>query len=219
MTMLEETPENFNAYIERLFASEDDVLREARAEMEREGVPRINVSPTEGKMLHLLVLLTGARRILEIGTLGGYSAIWLARALPADGKLISLELDPHHAEVSRRNLERAGMANRVEVRVGPAAKTLTQMRQSGEAPFDLVFIDANKDGYPEYLDLVLPLTRMGGTILADNTLSGSILDPGSDSDIARYNAAVSSHPDLVSVILPVLRGSGLDGLLVSVKRG
>jgi caffeoyl-CoA O-methyltransferase len=219
MTMLEETPENFNAYIERLFASEDDVLREARAEMEREGVPRINVSPTEGKMLHLLVLLTGARRILEIGTLGGYSAIWLARALPADGKLISLELDSHHAEVSRRNLERAGMANRVEVRVGPAAKTLTQMRQSGEAPFDLVFIDANKDGYPEYLDLVLPLTRMGGTILADNTLSGSILDPGSDSDIARYNAAVSSHPDLVSVILPVLRGSGLDGLLVSVKRG
>jgi predicted O-methyltransferase YrrM len=219
MTMLEETPENFNAYIERLFASEDDVLREARAEMEREGVPRINVSPTEGKMLHLLVLLTGARRILEIGTLGGYSAIWLARALPADGKLISLELDSHHAEVSRRNLERAGMANRVEVRVGPAAKTLTQMRQSGEAPFDVVFIDANKDGYPEYLDLVLPLTRMGGTILADNTLSGSILDPGSDSDIARYNAAVSSHPDLVSVILPVLRGSGLDGLLVSVKRG
>src|SRR5690606_3405585 len=110
------------------------------------------------------------KRILEIGTLGGYSATWFARALPDDGKLISLEIDPHHAEVARKNLERAGFASKTEVRVGPALQTLDQMRADNEPPFDLVFIDADKEAYPDYLKKVLPMVREGGLILADNTM-------------------------------------------------
>lgn len=216
--MLEASNKKYVDYINRTFAPEDSTLREIRAEMEREGIRPINVSASGGKTLHLLALLIGAKRILEIGTLGGYSATWLARALPADGRLISLELEPHHAEVSRRNLARAGLADRVEVRVGPAATTLRQMRAAGEAPFDLVFIDADKEGYPQYLELALPMTRNGGLILADNTLRESVLDPQADTGIARYNAAVAAHPDLVSTMIPVLRNHGVDGLLVSMKQ-
>jgi predicted O-methyltransferase YrrM len=130
--------------------------------------------------------------------------------------LISLEIDPHHAEVSRSNLKRAGLADRVEVRVGPASDSLSQMIAAGEAPFDLVFIDADKDGYVEYLAKSVPLTREGGVILADNTLRPSVLKPGDDSGISRFNAAVAAHPDLISVIVPVLREE-IDGLLIAIK--
>jgi predicted O-methyltransferase YrrM len=203
-------------YIASHFAAEDSALQEARETMQREGLPSIQVSPSEGKLLHVLVLLIGARRILEIGTLGGYSAIWMARALPEDGRLISLEIDAHHAEVSRQNLEQAGLAGKTEVRVGPASETLAQMDKDGEPLFDLVFIDADKGGYPEYLQLALPLTRVGGVILADNALQG-VLQPGADTGITRYNQAVASSADLTSILLPILRGD-LDGLLVSIKR-
>jgi predicted O-methyltransferase YrrM len=207
----------YHDYVAELFAEEDDALRETRAEIEREGLPIIHVSPSEGKLLHILALTIGAKRILEIGTLGGYSAIWLARALPADGHLISLEIDAHHADVSRRNLARAGLAATTEVRVGPAAETLAKMHASGEPLFDLVFIDADKPGYPEYLDLAAPLTRVGGLILADNALPEAVLDPDSDHAIVRYNAAVARHPELESVIVPVMRDH-TDGLAISIKR-
>lgn len=218
MSTLEPTNQNYDRYISQLFAPEDSTLSEIRAEMAQEKIRPINVSPSGGKTLHLFALLIGAKRILEIGTLGGYSATWLARALPADGRLISLELESHHAEVSRRNLARAGLADKVEVRVGPAATTLRQMHSAGEPLFDLVFIDANKDGYPEYLELSLPLLRNGGLILADNTLRDDVLDPQAQGDIPRYNAAVATHPDLVSMMIPMLRDHGLDGLLVSMKK-
>lgn len=218
MSTLEPTNQNYDRYISQLFAPEDSTLSEIRAEMAQEKIRPINVSPSGGKTLHLFALLIGAKRILEIGTLGGYSATWLARALPADGRLISLELESHHAEVSRRNLARAGLADKVEVRVGPAATTLRQMHSDGEPLFDLVFIDANKDGYPEYLELSLPLLRNGGLILADNTLRDDVLDPQAQGDIPRYNAAVATHPDLVSMMIPMLRDHGLDGLLVSMKK-
>jgi predicted O-methyltransferase YrrM len=208
--------EAYDRYIASHFAAEDSALHGARETMQREGLPSIQVSPSEGKLLHVLVLLIGARRILEIGTLGGYSAIWMARALPEDGRLISLEIDPHHAEVSRQNLEQAGLAGKTEVRVGPAGETLAQMAKDGEPLFDLVFIDADKGGYPEYLQLSLPLTRAGGVILADNALQG-VLQPGADTGITRYNQAVASNADLTSIMLPILRGD-LDGLLVSIKR-
>lgn len=206
----------YDQYIAGLFAVEDSALQSARETMQREGLPRIHVSPSEGQLLHMFAALIGARRILEIGTLGGYSAIWLARALPADGRMISLEIDPHHAEVSRHNLAQAGLSDRVEIRVGPAGETLSRMAEDGEALFDLVFIDADKDGYPEYLQKVLPLTRTGGLILADNALQG-VLQPGADTGITRYNQAVASNANLTSMMLPILRGD-LDGLLVSVKR-
>jgi predicted O-methyltransferase YrrM len=217
MSAQEKTTQNYDRYITGLFAQEDDALRLAREESQREGLPEINVSASEGKVLHTLALLIGAGRILEIGTLGGYSAIWLARALPADGKLISLEIDPHHAEVARRNIERAGLAQKVEVRVGPALQSLARMTEEGEAPFDLVFIDADKDGYVDYLKQAGPLVRDGGLILGDNTLPDAVLDPAGDSGAKRYNTAVSDRPDLASIIVPVLRNQGIDGLLVSIK--
>ena len=215
---MEHTLEQYDDYIRGLFAGEDEALRAAREEIEKAGLPLIHVSATEGKALHQLALLAGARRILEIGTLGGYSAIWLARALPEDGRLLSLEIDPHHADVSRRNLERAGLSHKVEVILGPAAATLERLQTSETAPFDVVFIDADKEGYPRYLDLCLPMVRQGGLILADNTLSHSALEPGADTGITRYNNAVAANPGLVSIILPVLRHGGIDGLLVSLKR-
>lgn len=218
MNIPEKSMEAYDGYISQLFAVEDDVLRATRATMQQEGLRPINVSASGGQLLHLLALVSGARRILEIGTLGGYSAIWLARALPADGKLISLELEDHHAAVARRNLAQAGLAEKVEVRVGPALATLTAMAVAGEAPFDLVFIDADKDGYVDYLSKAVALVRDGGLILGDNTLPDAVLDATGDSGTKRYNTAVAAHPALVSTIVPVLRRQGLDGLTISVKR-
>ena len=218
MSTPEKSMENYDHYISQLFAVEDDVLRATRAVMQQEGLRPINVSAPGGQLLHLLALMSGARRILEIGTLGGYSAIWLARALPPDGILISLEIDEHHAEVARRNLGQAGLATKVQVRVGPALATLAAMEQAGEAPFDLVFIDADKDGYVAYLPMAVALVRDGGLILADNTLPDEVLSATGDSGTKRYNAAVAAHPALVSTIVPVLRREGFDGLTISIKR-
>lgn len=213
----EPTPENFGRYVGELFAREDEALRAARAEMEREGLPKINVSASEGTLLHILARAVEARRILEIGTLGGYSATWLARALPEEGRLISLEIDEHHAEVARRNLARAGLTDKVEVRVGPAAESLDALAASGEESFDFVFIDADKDGYPIYLEKSVPLVREGGLIVADNVLQPAVLDPDAETGITRYNAALAARTDLVSIITPTL-GRGLGGLSISVKK-
>lgn len=206
-------------YLTATFAEEDDVLRAARERMQQRGLPPINVSPGEGKVLHLLARLVNARRILEIGTLGGYSTIWLARALPPDGRLVTLELEPHHAEVARENLAQAGLSHVVEVRLGRATETLRQMHADGEPPFDLVFIDADKDSYPEYFELCLPLVRRGGLLLADNALSPVMRDPQRTGGVARYNARAAAHPELISVIVPMLRGEDrVDGLILSLKR-
>jgi len=207
----------YHSYVDDLFGDEDDILRETRAAIAREGLPIIHVSPSEGKLLHVLALTIGARRILEIGTLGGYSAIWLARALPEDGRLITLEIDPHHADVARWNFVHAGLDDRIEIRQGPAAEQLKAMQGGREPLFDLVFIDADKPGYPEYLELSLPLVRAGGLILADNALPKAVLEPESDNPLVRYNAAVAGHPELSSVIVPTLRDE-MDGLAISIKR-
>jgi predicted O-methyltransferase YrrM len=210
--------EDYDAYIGDLFALEDEVLQGTRKEMQAAGLRPINISPTGGRLLQLLARMIGAQRILEIGTLGGYSAIWLARALPPGGKLVSLEIDEHHAAVARRNLAAAGLAAVVEVRVGPALTALAAMQQAGDAPFDLAFIDADKDGYVAYLEKALALVRDGGLILADNTLRPEMLDPAGDGGAKRYNAAVGIHPGLFSTIVPVLRSEGLDGLTISIKQ-
>lgn len=218
MSTLDESLENYDRYISQLFAAEDDVLRQTRAVMEQEGLRPIQVSASSGQLLHLLALACGARRILEIGALGGYSAIWLGRALPADGKLITLEIDEHHAAVARRNLTLAGLQGKVEVRVGEALATLAAMQQAGEEPFDLVFIDADKDSYPAYLERAINLVRPGGLIVADNTLRPEVLDPAADSGVGRYNAAAAANGALRSIIVPVLRREGFDGLTISIKR-
>ncbi|MCS6774145.1 MAG: O-methyltransferase [Anaerolineae bacterium] len=205
-------------YITAAFAEEDAVLRAARARMQQSGLPPINVSPSEGKLLQVLARLIGAQRILEIGTLGGYSAIWLARALPPEGKLVTLEIDCHHAEVARENLAQAGLGHKVEVRLGRAAETLRHMHAQGEPPFDLIFIDADKESYPEYFELCLPLLRRGGLLLADNALSPVMRDPQRTGGVARYNALAAARADLASIIVPMLRGEDrVDGLILSLK--
>jgi predicted O-methyltransferase YrrM len=214
---MEQNTHAYGDYIASLFAPQDAALAHTIAEMEREKVPGINVSAVEGKLLQVLALAVGARRILEIGTLGGYSGIYFARALPEGGRLITLEIDPHHAAVAQSNFERAGVQEKVEIRLGPAAQTLQQMAASGEAPFDVVFIDADKGGYPEYLRLSLPLLREGGLLLGDNTLPNAVLT-SEDSGTKQYNADVAQRPELTSIVIPMLRGHGIDGLTASFKR-
>lgn len=213
------TSHDYDVYITATFAPEDEALKTTRAEMEGGKLPKINVSASEGKLLHMIALMHGAKRILEIGTLGGYSGTWLARALPEGGKLVSLELDPHHAEVAQANLDRAGLTDKVEIRVGPASETLSKMIADGEPLFDLVFIDADKDGYVDYLGKAFGLTREGGLILGDNTLPDSIFSETETSGTKRYNEAVAAHPHLISTLIPVLRSQGIDGLTISIKRG
>ena len=211
-----------DAYIEELFvpaAPVQESLVAALEESRRAGLPEIWISPNGGRLLGLLAEITGARRILEIGTLGGYSAIHLAQALPSGGTLISLEIDDRHAEVARENVERAGLSQKVEVRVGDAGELLRGL--PADEPFDLTFIDADKEGYPEYLEEALRLSRPGSLIVADNTIrGGSVLDPEDDSARAarRFNAMLSEDERLSATIIPSIRAR-IDGLAVARVRG
>jgi predicted O-methyltransferase YrrM len=206
-----------DGYIEGLFAPQDAALEAAVRESRRAGLPEIQVSPNEGRLLQLLAELAGARRVLEIGTLGGYSAIHFGRALPVDGLLISLEIDARHAEVARKNVERAGLEEKVEIRVGDARDLLALLAEKDEDPFDLVFIDADKMGYPEYLEWSLRLTRPGSLILGDNTVrGGSILDPQDDSAraINEFNEKLAKDPRLSAIVVPLIR-ERVDGLAIA----
>ena len=206
--------------IEALFLPDDPALSAALADSAAAGLPEIAVSPAQGKLLLILARAAGARRILEIGTLGGYSAIWLARALPPDGRLVTLELNPLHAEVAQANLARAGLAERVEVRVGPAVESLRQLAAEGAPPFDLVFIDADKPSYVAYLEGALPLARPGALLIADNVVRhGRILDPGDDANAqgARdFNERLAADPRLSAVVLQTVGSKGHDGLAIAV---
>ena len=209
-----------DAYIEELFAPRDEALDAALEESRRAGLPEIQISPNEGVLLAVLAQIAGARRILEIGTLGGYSAIHLARALPEDGALISLEIDERHAEVARNNVRRAGLEGKVEIRVGDAKVLLARVVEREEGPFDLVFIDADKEGYPEYLEWAIRLSRPGSLILGDNTVwGGAIIDPRDDSTraIRRFNEKIARDPRLSAIVLPLLR-ERVDGLAIARVR-
>jgi caffeoyl-CoA O-methyltransferase len=210
---------NIDERLVALFASEDDALKGALAAAGEHGMPEIQISPLQGKLLQVLAASCGARKILEIGALAGYSGIWLARALPQDGRLISLEISALHAEVARASLARAGLADRAEVRVGPAADLLAGLE--GEAPFDLVFIDADKPSYPTYLEWALRLTRPGGIIVADNCIRGGgpLVEAVGEDPVVRgladYDRQVASDPRLRSIALP-LDDNGMDGFAISV---
>jgi predicted O-methyltransferase YrrM len=194
----------------------DDALTNALAASDAGGLPPINVAPNQGKLLTLLAQMMGAKRILEIGTLGGYSTIWLARSLPSDGVLISLELEPHHADVARANLAYAGVDSLVEVLVGPATASLQQLIASGTEPFDFIFIDADKEGYPEYLRLSLGLSRVGTVIVADNVVrDGEVIDANSpDSRVHGVRAFLeqaSANDDLDGTAVQTVGSKGYDG--------
>lgn len=204
-------------YIGRTFSPQDEALEGALEDSRRAGLPEIHISPVQGRLMQLLAEISSARRILEIGTLGGYSTIYMARALPEDGSLVSLELDEEYARVARANVERAGLTNKVEVRVGDARELLSRMRET----FDLVFIDADKEGYPRYLDHALRLTRAGSLILADNTIFGGSVIEGSeyaDSEeegryLREFNDRAAADERLSATIIPLLR-ERVDGMTV-----
>jgi caffeoyl-CoA O-methyltransferase len=209
--------EEIDGYIENLFDTSDEVLEATLRDSRRGGLPEINVSPNQGRLLRLLVEIAGARRILEIGTLGGYSAIHLARGLPDDGELISLEIDEHHADVARNNIERAGLSDRIEVRVGDAHELLAALIEDDEGPFDVIFIDADKVSYPEYLDASLRLVRAGSVILGDNTIrGGTVLDPKDATARAtrEFNERIAKDPRLSGIVLPLIR-ERIDGLTIA----
>lgn len=205
-------------YVQRLFAPEDEVLKELRDEIGRRGLPEIYVSAEVGRLLQVLLSAVHARRVLEIGTLGGYSAIWMARVLPADGYLLTVEIDAERAELSRVFIRQAALEDVIEVRVGNARGVLADLvagSASPVEPFDAVFIDADKESYVEYLDRALELVRPGGLIIADNAFrDGRVLEEASDDatrGIQRYNERIADHPRLASTVIPVR-----DGVAVSV---
>jgi len=209
-------------YITDLFVPPDPALDGALQATADADMPLINVAPNQGKLLHVLALAHGARSILEIGTLAGYSTIWLARALPPGGRLLTLEYEPKHAGVARANIARAGLESAVEVRLGAGLDLLPEIAANGEGPFDLFFIDADKENYPGYLEWAIKLSRPGSVILSDNLIrNGAVLDPsGGDSAaqvIAEYNRQLANDPRLESVVLPIVR-ENTDGLGITVVR-
>ncbi len=208
-------------YINDLFIPHDSALDSALAASTAADLPAINVSPAQGKLLHLLARAQGARKILEVGTLGGYSTIWLARALPAGGRLITLEFNPKHAEVARSNIARAGMAQVVEVRLGRAIDTLPQLATEKAAPFDLIFIDADKPGYPDYLPWALKLSRAGTLIIADNVVRKGEVANASTSDanvqgVRRYNQLLAAEPRVDATVLQTVGSKGYDGFAIAL---
>jgi predicted O-methyltransferase YrrM len=196
---------------------------EALAANEAAGLPDIDVSPAQGKMLHLLALMCGAKRILEVGTLGGYSTIWLARALPEDGRIVTLEIDPHRAEVARRNLDQAGIGHLVDIRIGPASDTLDALVASGEGPFDLVFIDADKANNVAYVRAAIALSRPGTTVIVDNVVrEGQVLDSASSDErvtgTRRLFEMLSTEPRLSATAVQTVGAKKWDGFVLAVAR-
>ena len=205
--------ERLERYVTELFAAEDETLQKIRARHDVEKLPPINVSPEEGKLLYLLLLMVQAKRVLEIGSLGGYSGVWLARALPADGTLITIEKDPRHARIAREGFRAAGLERRVELIEGAALEILPTLTPG----FDAVFIDADKEPLPTYFDWGMRLLRTGGLLLCDNAFfHGAAVNEddrsGNALGVRAFNKLAASDPRLVATIIPVR-----DGLVVGLK--
>jgi predicted O-methyltransferase YrrM len=212
--------DDVDTYFISHLAPDDEALAAARRESDAAGLPPVNVTANQGKLLQLLAQLQGARTVLEIGTLGGYSTIWLARALPADGRLVTLEYNARHAEVAVRNIARAGLDALVDVRVGPALESLPKLADENPPPFDLVFIDADKGNNPHYLEWALRLTRAGSLIVLDNVVRGGRVADADDSadDVRGTRAAIEligSHPRLSGTALQTVGGKGYDGFALA----
>jgi predicted O-methyltransferase YrrM len=217
--MSEELWSKVDHHLESLFVSADSSLEANLRESAAAGLPSIQVSALQGKLLHFLAATAGAKRILEIGTLGGYSTTWLARALPKGGRLVTLEFEPLHARKARENLERSGVGDKVDIRVGPALESLDTLVREGSAPFDFVFIDADKENYAGYLDGSLKLSRPGTLIVADNVVrSGGILDPLSTDPrvlgIRKFLAKLAAEKRVDATVIQTVGSKGHDGLAV-----
>jgi len=208
-------------YLTDLFVPPEQALEAALQASAAAGLPPINVSPNQGKLLQLLARVQGARSILEVGTLGGYSTIWLARALPAGGRLVTLEVDPRHAEIARTNLARAGLTDIVELRLGPALETLPRLAVEGRGPFDLIFIDADKPSNPEYFAWALKLSRRGSLIIVDNVVrNGAVIDattsdPGIQG-VRRLNEMLAAEPRVSATAIQTVGSKGYDGFALAL---
>ena len=216
-----ETWSAVDLYCADLLAPSDAQLDAALAANRAAELPSIDISRNQGKFLHLLVRIAQPRRILEVGLLGGYSTIWMARALPEDGRIVSLERSPKHADVARRNLAHAGLLDRVEIRVGPALETLPVLAAEGAPPFDLIFLDADKFNNPRYLEWAVKLSRPGAVIVVDNIVrKGQVLDAGStDPDVQGSRATLermAADPRLSSVVMQTVGSKGYDGFAIAV---
>jgi predicted O-methyltransferase YrrM len=208
-------------YITDLFVQSDPVLDAALEDSKAAGLPQIHVSPSQGKLLALLARMQGARTILEIGTLAGYSTIWMARTLPPSGLLVTLEADPKHAEVARANLVRAGLSDVVDLRLGPALETLPAVAAEGCGPFDLIFIDADKETYPEYLEWALKLARRGTLIVADNVIQdGAVIEAAAPNakvqGVRRFNELLAADSRVSATALQTVGSKGYDGFAFAV---
>lgn len=210
-----------DSYIAENLLPADTVLEAALRSNRSRGLPAIDVSPAQGKLLYLLAKMNGAKRILEIGTLGGYSTIWLARALPVDGKVVTLELEQHHADVAKINFKMAGLSEKIELRVGPALKSLEDIGKEKAEPFDLVFIDADKPNNPNYLSWAMRLSRLGTVIVCDNVIrDGAVLDKdGNDPNVEGARAAFSflaKEAGLEATAIQTVGAKGYDGFAIAV---
>ena len=211
-------------YLNDTLTRSDPALRSALKASAAAGLPPINVAPNQGKLLLLLAQIQGAKKILEIGTLGGYSTIWLARALPPGGRLITLEYEPKHAEVARTNLANAGVSDQVEVRVGRAVDTLAHIANEGQAPFDFIFIDADKNNYPDYFEWSIKLSRRGTVIVADNVVRNGAVADAESSDpnvrgVRRMHELIAAEPRVSATALQTVGSKGYDGFaFVLVER-
>jgi predicted O-methyltransferase YrrM len=211
-------------YLDDLLVGPDAALEAALQASTEAGLPAINVAPTQGKLLHLLARIRGARAILEIGTLGGYSTIWMARALPPDGRLVTLEIDPQHAEVARANIARAGLAQRVEVRLGRALDVLPMLAAEGAGPFDLIFIDADKANIPAYFKWALQLSRPGSLIVVDNVVrEGAVIESDSPDPsvqgVRRLNELMAAEPRVSATTIQTVGVKGYDGFALALVTG
>ncbi len=208
-------------YINDLLVPSDPALEAALKSSKAAGLPQISVTPNQGKLLQILARSLKARRILEIGTLGGYSTIWLARALPKNGRLVTLEADPKHAKVARANIKRAGLSKVVEIRYGRAQETLPQLLRQHLGPFDLTFIDADKTGYPEYFIWALKLSHPGSLIIADNVVrDGAVANPRSKDPnvraIRRFNKLLAAEPRVSATAIQTVGSKGYDGFAIAL---
>lgn len=213
--------EKVDAYISELLAPEDKVLTDTLESLQKEGLPEISVTANQGKFLQVMAILCNATKILELGTLGGYSTIWLARALPEGGKMISIEFDKHHAEVARKNIDHAGLSQKVDIRVGKALDILPEIIAAKEGPFDMIFIDADKEPYDKYFELALSLSRPGTLIICDNVIrEGKVLDKQSSDEkvqgVQRLNKMLSSNKKVTATIVQNVGIKEHDGMAIAV---
>lgn len=208
-------------YLGEVLVGSDPALDAALTDVAAAGMPAISVTPAQGKLLHILARMTNARRILEVGTLGGYSTIWMARAVPADGRVVTLEIDPGNAAVARASIERAGVSDRVEIRVGRAVDSLAALEAEGVEPFDLVFLDADKQSNPGYVEWALRLTRVGSVIVVDNVIrdgavaDSATTDPGI-AGIRRMNELIAAEPRLLATAIQTVGSKGYDGFAIAL---